>query len=1176
MWADDPDNHARARAVFIEAVEKDHDDRAAFLDERCADDASLRAAVQELLDAHEAMGGFLEGRVALPSSAPADGTLGSARPAGSHLHEDLRQVAGYRVLRKLGEGAMGVVYEAEQSQPRRRVALKVLASGLVDAEHVARFRREAELLGLFQHPGIARVIEAGADEGQAGGPTHYLAMELIEGRTLTEFADHRALDRTERVELLARVADAVAHAHSRGVVHRDLKPSNVLVDGNGQPKILDFGIARLLGATSRTATLRTRAGEILGTLAYMSPEQAAGASDEVDERSDVFGLGVLAFELLSGRLPHELDDLSLPEALSIVREGPSRRLGRVDASLRGDLDAIVTKTLELDPARRYRSAGELAADLRRHVRSEPIIARPPSVSYRLRRFVTRHRLPVLAVVALTLSLTAGLVRERAARKVADRHALEARRAEYRAWLSSAISADRDGDASALAEAIERAPSDHRGWEWHHLASRVDESDLRFTLPPISLDVEVSRGGPVLALLNRERFAHFDACSGEPLDILSFADDPLSDERLLPGGRTALLRRLDEGPVSLLRLSDRHEQVLGPADRFSVAPGRAFLMRDALGRIDVVDETTGQLSWSAPIAGEVVSTGGGEGVVIRRPNSRWLCRPGAEPVQLDFSTYHGVFSPDGRRLYLGTPDGVELRDGVTGAALIWPSEAPGDDAWKLLLSPDGSRLLTGEGLGRSHLIDAHDGEVLADLGVGKGALPAAFSDDGRLLVKPGRHSELLVFDASDGTLMTRLRGHRRRPVALTFHPDGRGLTSIDSSGAARSWRGLGHGDPFVLRGHESYVYSVDVSPDGQRLATAAWDGTARLWDRATGRAIARIAAMSDEGVHGLVAFSPDGERLLTAHDNTAVIVDLRSGNVLGRLRAEPENEVWQRGRCVGAWWHSSGERFAVHYLHVRLATYEIRDDVITPGPSWPTPDYTRLDLSPDWSWVGLASGEGEGEEPEDQPIAWRDLATWTEQAPLASLPGGRRTGFLADGRPWVTGLDGSVHVGDLDGGPPLTLRGPSAQVHAVASSPDGSRLVTACHDGTVRLWDASDGHCLVVLRGHEAYVHDLAFTPDGETLVSVSGDGTARLWETVGRGERLEAIEERLEREKRLGRDVASRFGALGDATAVITDLEEDDELSLQDRHVASPSAPNRDATSRPRRFSRSRRSSIAS
>jgi len=319
--------------------------------------------------------------------------------------EDARpeHIGAYRICGVLGRGGMGVVYEAEQATPQRRVALKVLRSWPGESIR-SRFQHEAELLARLHHPGIAQVYEVGT--ATVGGMTvPFFAMELVRGTPIDRYADEAELDARARLALLARVCDAVHHAHQKGIVHRDLKPANVLVDERGAPRVLDFGIARALDPDLELETLRTEVGQLVGTLGYMSPEQAAGQPDEIDSRTDVYALGVIAYELLSGSLPHPVEGHSVLSVLSAIRDEDPPRLER---ALGRDVETIVAKALTKEKDRRYPSAHELAADLRRFLHHEPIAARPATALYQLARFSRRHRALVTGAVLVFVALAVGL------------------------------------------------------------------------------------------------------------------------------------------------------------------------------------------------------------------------------------------------------------------------------------------------------------------------------------------------------------------------------------------------------------------------------------------------------------------------------------------------------------------------------------------------------------------------------------------------------------------------------------------------------------------------------------------------------------------------------------------------------------------------------------------------
>jgi tetratricopeptide (TPR) repeat protein len=390
------------RRTFHEASERPSGERAAYLDQACAEDPELRAAVEALL-----------------ADLDTDHTAGLRDQAGravlSALEPLPERLGPYRLLHVLGEGGMGVVYEAEQEQPRRRVAVKVVRPGLASETALQRFRDEASILGRLAHPGIAQVLQAGATT-TAAGERPWIAMELVRGLPLSEHVARHAPDLATRVALLVSLCDAVAHAHRHGVVHRDLKPANVVVPtGEGEDparvidvKVLDFGIARLVGPEGEP-TRHTAEGQLVGTLACMSPEQVRGDGRALDTRTDVWALGVTAYEVLSGRPPLDLSGCAVPEAARRITEQEPRPLGQHDRRLRGDLEAVVAKALEKDPARRYDGAAALGDDLRRVQRHEPVTARRLTALYQLGKLAQRHRALVAGALLAVGGLVVGLV-----------------------------------------------------------------------------------------------------------------------------------------------------------------------------------------------------------------------------------------------------------------------------------------------------------------------------------------------------------------------------------------------------------------------------------------------------------------------------------------------------------------------------------------------------------------------------------------------------------------------------------------------------------------------------------------------------------------------------------------------------------------------------------------------
>jgi WD40 repeat protein len=483
-------------------------ERAGFLDSACKDDPELRGQVESLLEAHHEAGDFLCETIKLP---PIDSMT---EPRGT-------MIGRYKLLEKIGEGGFGIVYMAEQQEPvQRKVALKIIKAGMDTQEVIARFAAERQALALMDHPNIAKVLDAGATE--TGRP--YFVMELVRGIPITDYCDEKTLSTAERLRLFIKVCQAVQHAHQKAVIHRDLKPSNILVtqhDVEPVPKVIDFGVAKALGQKLTEKTLFTAFRQMIGTPAYMSPEQAEMSGLDIDTRSDIYSLGVLLYELLTGVTPFDKETMAkaaLDEIRRMIRETeppkPSTRLrtlgeklnevarhrqtepGALSRFIRGDLDWIVMKCLEKDRKRRYETANSLATDVERHLNAEPVVAAPPSAVYRLQRFARRHRVVLATALAFVVLLVCGVVMSLSQAWRANRYAKEAgtqrrtatneaaratlalteseqarKRELALSYANSTVLAYREwqnGDETMARATLDACSPELRGWEWYHL------------------------------------------------------------------------------------------------------------------------------------------------------------------------------------------------------------------------------------------------------------------------------------------------------------------------------------------------------------------------------------------------------------------------------------------------------------------------------------------------------------------------------------------------------------------------------------------------------------------------------------------------------------------------------------------------------------------------------------
>jgi WD40 repeat protein/serine/threonine protein kinase len=1093
------------REIFAAALQlEDADSRRSYLANMCGTDPALRRRVECLLQAYGRAGDFLQ------------------HPAVSGLiHDTSIPVSGealanrlghYKLLEQIGEGGMGVVYMAEQQQPlRRKVALKVIKPGMDSKQVIARFEAERQALALMDHPSIAKVLDAGATE--SGRP--YFIMELVRGVPITQFCDDNRLTPRERLELFIRVCQAVQHAHQKGIIHRDLKPTNVLVtlhDGAPLVKVIDFGIAKALGQERLTEkTLCTGFAQMIGTPLYMSPEQAEMNGQDVDTRSDIYLLGVLLYELLTGTTPFEkerLKEASYDEIRRIIREDepakPSTRIStlgraaitvsanrkseprRLSQLLRGELDWIVIKALEKDRNRRYDTASSFDADVQRYLHDEPVQACPPSAVYRFRKFARRNKAALMAasVVAVAVLLAvAGLAASTAFVWQANQ---ELRQNLYYQQIALAEREWSANNLSGMERLLNGCPTDLRGWEWDYLRR------LRY-----------------------KRLPHMEHAQA----VLSVAVSP-DGERIASGSQDGIIKIWDAKTGQELRRIPAHKNhvrsIAFSPDGLSLASGSWD------ETVKIWDAQTGQARrtlkghhvkvWSVAFSpdGKLLASGAGHAGVQDSVGEvkLWNVVTGQEvrSLQGHRSTVNCVaFSPDCQRLASGATGPqptVKVWDVQTGQEL-WTRDLH-HHVWGVAFSRDG-RLLASSGGGafwggaELKIWDARTGQLIRDLHQHtRGVWCLAFSPDGHRLASGSIDQTVKIWDVTSGQPALTLRGHLGDVRSVVFSPDGHRLFTGAHDGTVRVWDAtpLGHQEDegcLTLRGHSDEVNSVAFHPlDPAIVASASIDGTIKLWNTRT--ALPLLNLRDPDGSVISLAFSPDGRLLATVGGENLKIWDTNSGKVVNTLHG-------QLGGDLSVTFLPDGRRIASAGFGCVVRIWDLgtgKPIYTLSGHTW---GILSLAASPDGRYVASAS--------EDGTVRLWDVASGKEAAPL---PLKKRANsscvvFSRDGRQLASlGVDGSVMIWDTSTWKLLhLLPDPTGQQRSVAFGPDGRCVAWGGLNSTVDVWQAATGD-IQVLRGHTDWVHSVAFSPDGKQIASASADGTVKIWNVPPPGKPIGAIE----------------------------------------------------------------------
>ena len=972
----------------------------------------------------------------------------------------VRYFGDYELVEEIARGGMGMVFRARQVSLNRPVALKMILSGqLATPAAVQRFHIEAEAAARLDHPSIVPIYEIGEYDGQ-----HYFSMKLIEGPNLAQELARGPLTPHRTAELMARVAKAVHYAHQRGILHRDLKPANILLDSEGQPHVSDFGLAKIV----ETELSFTQTEAVQGTASYMAPEQAAGQMKHLTTAADVYSLGAILYELLTGRPPFQAE--TPLQTMRQVVEAEPHQLHMLNPSVDRDLETICLKCLEKEPARRYGSAEALAEDLDRWLRDEPILARPASAATKIRKWVRRK--PAIAslaaaVVILVFVLTIG------SPIAAFRIARERQRAEeslYAADMLAAEAALEIGDlgrARQLVEAHRPRPgqSDLRGFEWR-LAWQRSRGDEAYTLAgPIGWvnSVAFSPDGDTLATWSENK-------------ILKVWDFTTRRERFTIDAVSAL-------------------------GNFS-GDGKALVFRALDGSVKLCDVYTGRTLHSAEIAGELVALLE-DGKTVAMTSEEFLLKlwdfsTGKESLMLPGSGGINSLGPEFGPAVAITPDGQKLAviDSDKRGITLWDlavrkivARLPGDQPLAVLqFSADGKILAAGTFQGVITLWDVAAGRehISAITAHGEPLFAAGFSPDGRLLATGSEDETIKLWDTKTGRLLDTLRGHEAGIWSLVFSPDGKRLVSGSQDQTLKVWNVARTPVTETVAGltqslSDNQWQEIVWSPDSTLLAGSCQDESVKLWDAKT----LELRGVFPQAAHAL-AFGRDGKTILTRRsDGTIQFCEVGTGKIKPDLLETVPLKDWT---CLAV--SPDRKTMAIGKRSGALEFWDLKNGKIDQQPTH-TRRVAGVTFSPDGGTV--VSSDFHGVIKVWDVSRRRSSSRFQPQSsPISSIA------ISPDGKTLATGrTDRAINLWDLKTGKlVVTLNGHKGPVWAVSFSPDGKTLASGSGDNTVRLWNVSLMREVGVLRAYASRFSQgitfVGFSPDGNNLATVTRDGRLRL------------------------------------------------------------------------------------
>lgn len=1047
----------RLKDLFGRAVDLDEQACAAFVARECGGDAALRQELESLLEsARQERTEFLA-----PVWSPS-----AAKP--------LTHAGPYHLLEKIASGGMGTVWRARRDDQQfdRVVAVKLIKLGMDSDEVTRRFVRERQVLADLDHPGIARLLDGGV--AQDGRP--YLVMELIEGASIDVFVKSNELDVTARLELFVKVVDAVQAAHQLGVVHRDLKPSNILVTESGEPKLLDFGIAKVLqGAPGdRELSLLTREDERLLTPRYAAPEQVRG--EVVTTATDVYALGVLLHELLTGSSPYD-DDLTLRELESHICERepprPSLQVAVTERRrLAGDVDVLVQRAMAKDPARRYASARAMAADLRRNLAHETIVARPDTLRYRATKFVRRNRVLVSTTLSVVAALTVALVAALVMRADAEQAHVEVRAIAYRASIASAEAAIRDGSWQIARSMLEEAPRELRGWEWRHLQARLQRGRTVVDVGIPVHDATMLAGGLVVVSPGENGgFAHLvDLQRG--VIVEQFEAEPAARVAALPGGRGVMLASRSYG-VEVWSVESLGGEVGQPGLR------KHRQVEDARG-----DDEAAACVAQNPSSGHMY-VGYRDGLVRVFDQDTFVC---SDMFQTGQESLHSLaFTCDGLCLATGSWDETVCIWRVGDRKLLQTLRDHGTAVDALAFDAAGERLAAGTLGGQLVVWDVQTGVRIATAaGCRAGVRTTMFTCDGKRLCSGDETGAVLVHDVESGALLTRLPAGDL--AVTTILPAADGMIAVNCDGSLRQF--AENAEAQVVRHSCEYTRDLVCDLEG-RWVVVSPDGVVRKWSAAPADAPESVSRFSPSmGYQAMVDVSPHGRWLLRCDAKYLSVHATDTGELLW---SAPKQE-WLGARfapdskSVVAVYDGGIVRLASEHGTV-LARYVLPDI----GAVCYSPPQISIDPKGRWVVVGPCLTGCYVFDGATLTLSSEILAP-TEGVGVAGLttsPDGRYVAVT-----WMGASGGTTEIYEAEQWVVAASLPRAPNAIAVEFHVDGSRLFAAGANGAIRVWETRTWQRVAALHGHRSTVSAICFDCDGATMATVDSIGEMRWWPSV--------------------------------------------------------------------------------